>query len=81
MVNGQIRDGGEIECGVGEVVLALDNKEEDFDYKVSCGIGSVLVGENSYSGFREKRKLTMGAGRKMEIECGIGSVAVTFEGE
>ncbi len=81
LVNGQIRDGGEIECGVGEVVLALDNKEEDFDYKVSCGIGSVLVGENSYSGIPGEKKIDNGAGRKMEIECGIGSVAVTFEGE
>ncbi|MEY8427837.1 DUF4097 family beta strand repeat-containing protein [Lachnospiraceae bacterium 46-15] len=80
-VNGQIREDGEIDCGVGEVILALDNKEEDFDYKVSCGIGSVLVGENSYSGIPGEKEIDNGAKHKMEIECGIGSVAVTFDGE
>lgn len=80
-VNGWISDDGDIECGVGEVVLALDNKEEDFDYKVSCGIGEVLVGENSYSGIPGEKKIDNGANHKMEIECGIGSVAVTFGGE
>ena len=77
---GEIERETKIECGVGRVSFTAVGSREDYDYKVSCGIGSVTVGEDSYSGLGGERKISNGGSKKMEIECGIGEVEVSFDG-
>lgn len=69
-----------IECGVGTVSYSAAGSREDYDYEVECGIGSVTVGDDTYSGLGSERKIHNGGSRKMEIECGIGAVDVSFDG-
>lgn len=69
-----------IECGVGTVRYSTAGSREDYDYEVECGIGSVTVGDDTYSGLGSERKINNGGSRKMEIECGIGVVDVSFDG-
>ena len=77
-VSGRVEDECSIDCGVGEVSLNLENAQEDFDYQITCGIGDVVLGENSYSGISKRREIDNGTGRDMEIDCGMGSVMLTF---
>lgn len=77
-VRGRVEDECSIDCGVGEVSLNLENAQEDFDYQITCGIGDVVLGENSYSGISKRREIDNGTGRDMEIDCGMGSVMLTF---
>lgn len=77
---GDVQKEAKIECGVGQVTYTAEGSQADFDYKVNCGIGSVTVGDDSYSGLGSERKISNGGSKKMEIECGIGLVDVSFEG-
>lgn len=76
---GEIQKEAKIECGVGSVSYTAKGSQEDYDYEVSCGIGSVTVGDDSYSGLGGERKIQNGGSKKMEIECGIGMVDVSFD--
>ncbi len=69
----------EIDGGVGSVELTLVGREEDFNYDIDCGVGSVDVGEHHYSELGSDVKVDNGADKKIEIDCGVGSVAVKFE--
>lgn len=66
-------------CGAGEILLSLNGKKEDYNYEVECGIGEVLIGDESHSGIGTTDRHSHGASKEMNIECGIGSVTVEFE--
>lgn len=68
-----------LECGIGKIGLALNGKEEDYDYEINCGIGSVSVGGHSYSGLGSSKQISNHTGRQMDIDCGIGEVVVSFQ--
>lgn len=68
----------QIECGVGSVTYRASGRQQDYDYELSCGIGDLNVGNDSFGGISGKQKIDNGGHTKMEIECGIGEVNVTF---
>ena len=77
---GTVYEEMEIECGVGAVTFHDSGKESDYDYKISCGIGQLQIGESVYRGVGHQQKIESAYGdKKMEIECGIGEVNVTFQ--
>lgn len=78
-LSGSISQEINIECGVGSVIFHDSGKESDYEYDLSCGIGSLQVGEHSYDGLGGSEKIkNAGGSKKMQIECGIGEVAVFF---
>jgi len=80
-VMGKITGHSEVNGGVGEVTLTLTDRDEvDFDYKVVCGIGDVIIGGMKFGGDAE----TSGSGRGnkdyFELNCGIGRVEIILAG-
>lgn len=75
-LNAQEIDG---ECGVGEMSLEINGKEQDYSYSLECGIGEINLGADSYSGLgKEKSINNPGAKGAIDLECGIGEIAVSF---
>lgn len=70
-VNGDIR----VACGVGSCSLELDNKESDFNYDISCAVGSVRInGSRSKSfGARKSYKNDSALGTAV-LDCSVGSI-------
>jgi Toastrack DUF4097 len=77
-INGSINGNADIESGLGNITLSLDNKESDFNYDIDCGIGNVIVGEQSIGGVATKRTISNDADYTMDIECGVGSIEINF---
>lgn len=69
----------EIDGGVGSVCLTLIGEEEDFNYDVDCGVGTVKLGEKKYSELGSDMKIDNDAKKDVRIECGVGDVTVRFE--
>ena len=70
------------ECGLGGLDLTMTGDEKDYNYDLQCGIGNMDVGSDSYSGFgKEDHISNTGADRKMDLECGMENVAVSFSGK
>lgn len=69
----------EAETGVGSLEIQLAGKEADYNYKVECGIGSIIIGKNSYSGFGALNDIeNPGAMKNVDVECGIGQIELSF---
>lgn len=66
------------DCGVGEMNITLSDEESSFDYVIDCGIGEVNIAGNSYSSMGVSRRLDNGAEKKMELDCGVGSIRVQY---
>lgn len=68
------------DTGTGQINVELYGKEEDYSYKLECGIGQIRIGNSSYSGLGNEQKLTNpGAIGVLKIECGVGQVNVEFK--
>ncbi len=67
-------------AGAGQITAELVGSEKDYSYDVECGIGEIVIGENSYGGFgRDTHIENSGAERKVDIECGVGQIVIEFE--
>ena len=44
---------------------------------IECGAGTTTIGEEEFSGISTE-KMQAGAGSKMDVECSIGTVTITF---
>lgn len=68
----------DIDCGIGTVDYRTVGKETDYNYEINCGIGDITCGKKEYSGIAWGKSVDNGAGKDMDIDCGIGSVTVKF---
>lgn len=69
----------ELEAGVGCIEYTVAGREEDFDYEIQVGVGTVKCADSDYSGLGFEKVIDNHAGRKMDIDCGVGSVNVQFD--
>lgn len=69
------------ECGMGSINLALYGKETDYNYEITCGIGTVKVNQDTFSGLSREVSVDHEADRELELDCGIGEINVTIEPE
>lgn len=68
------------ECGLGTMNIEVSGKEEDYSYRLSCGAGTVHLGAGEYSGVGAVKTIeNTDAVRKMQLQCGMGTVNVSFE--
>lgn len=70
----------DVEAGLGEVNISVIGAQEEYNYEVECGIGSVKVGEATYGGFAAEQSVTHdGAIKEIKVECGVGAVTILFQ--
>ncbi|NLL80581.1 MAG: DUF4097 domain-containing protein [Clostridiales bacterium] len=68
-----------VDCSAGGALLNLQNRMEDFNYRLDVSVGEICIGEESYSGLDATKEIDHGAGRKLDLSCSVGSVQVEFE--
>ena len=71
----------ELECGIGSLDVCVQGKEKDYNYDVSCGIGSITLNGQDYSGLGQERSFNNNAGKKISMECGIGDITLKMTEE
>lgn len=75
--NGEINGGFQIDCAVGHCALQLTNKEQDFDYDISCAFGEVKInGQGMKSLGFEKHRFHENALGKAVLQCGVGKITL-----
>ncbi|MDO4678407.1 MAG: hypothetical protein Q4B00_07290, partial [Eubacteriales bacterium] len=75
-------DAGEIsgECGMGTMDLKVSGQKSDYSYTLECGIGSIQIDGDEYSGLAQEKQIdNPGAKKYIDLECGIGTINVEFE--
>lgn len=74
-----IRESAQMECSVGELELTVKGQETDFNYNVEAAIGNVEIGNDSYSGLAQERRINNSADKTISVECAMGNVTVDFQ--
>lgn len=78
---GALTGDNKIKSGIGEVELNLTDRDEvDFNYKVSCGIGEVEIGNLNYHGDVEYVSSDRSDADYFELDCGIGHIEINLAG-
>ena len=67
-----------VDVGMGEADLTVNGSEEEYDTDISVGAGDVKCGSHEFSGLSQEYTKDNGTGKKLEIDCGMGSVNVDF---
>lgn len=67
------------DCGVGELDLKLTGSMSNYNYKVDCGLGEVRLGTETMTSLGDDRHINHHAAKDVEIDCGVGTVSVSFE--
>lgn len=68
-----------IDCGVGSIDATAVGKENDYNYDITSNVGSVSIDDEDYEGLGVSREIDNGADKRMQIDCGVGTVDVCFD--
>ena len=68
----------DVECGMGDVVINLDDAQTEYNYDVEVAAGDVTIGSESFGGIASERNINNNAAKNMNIECAMGSVEIAF---
>ncbi len=68
------------ECGAGELDISLAGAYEDYSYEIGSAIGEVLLGDHSYAGIGRTEEVNHHTDRKVELDCAVGTIRVSFLG-
>lgn len=63
----------------GELYLEVVGKKEDYSYNLECDVGTIQIGEESYTGLGAEKKIkNPNAERFLEADCDVGNVQIHF---
>jgi len=77
-LSGTISKNLNAECGMGYLQMNLTGKQTDHNYKATS-IGNIIIGDYYNSGFRNKYEINNYADSDFEINCGLGSIEISFD--
>ena len=80
-LDGKLTGKGDVTCGMGSVELLLQGRESDYGFDASVGMGSVNIGLHSIDGLGGAMTINTGAPNFFAVDCGMGSVDITFSKE
>lgn len=76
-INGTVTSAGRIKVGTGSVNLTA-TRPDAFGYDVKCGLGSVTVDGNKYTGLAQGVNAHSDATPFFDIDCALGNVTLAF---
>lgn len=71
----------EAECSMGNMTIQLRGAYKDYDYEIECVAGNIYLGENQYGDAVKEQTINNGTGHKVDLECSMGNIKVTFDKE
>lgn len=69
-----------VEVAMGSALFRVNGNKEDYNYRVECEAGEVIIGDETYSGLHHETHMDHHAQTGFDIECGMGNVTLEFEG-
>lgn len=75
-LDGSIRSDAKAECGMGTIDLDLDQDVDHYNYILSCGMGGIEIGDESYSALAREKRIDNGADSTFTLNCGMGEITI-----
>lgn len=77
-IQGTIDGTSKIQCGMGTVKLITQGNPDDYNYKTKVGMGSIQIGDKTFEGLSNKERFSSTAKNYLDIDCGMGSIIISF---
>ena len=77
--SGKIDKNLSVDCGQGNVEIAVEGEEADHNYDLDCGMGSIRVGSMRAAGMGAQQTQDNQADSLYQVKCGMGNVTITFK--
>lgn len=77
--SGKINKDLNVDCGQGNVEIAVDGAEQEHNYDLDCGMGNILVGSMRAAGMGAQQTQDNDADSLYQVKCGMGNVTITFK--
>lgn len=69
----------DFECTVGMIEAYINGKEQDYNYDLECGIGTLNIGDRDYSGIHQQEITNnKNSQKEIDVSCTVGTVSVYF---
>ena len=65
-----------IEGGVGDTRIGMLANENDFNYKISTGVGDVRIFDSEFRGLGGAKKISNGSDKEIVIHSGVGDMEI-----
>ena len=65
-------------CGMGSLSMRLDGYERDHNYDVEASMGTVVIGDNEFSGIVSEKSLDYGADSYFDLSSSMGRIEIYF---
>lgn len=78
-VNGVITGQSEVTCDVGNVMVNCVGNIDNYNYSVDCGIGTVIINDNKYTGVSSEYTKNNDAENGFTLECDIGKITLNIK--
>lgn len=78
-VAGAVGTKANVECSMGSVEMDLAGREDDYNYDIECGMGSIVIGSDSYTGLAHEKYIDNNAGALIDLECSMGNIVISYD--
>lgn len=69
----------EASADAGELYIEVVGKKENYSYNLECDVGTIRIGEESYTGLGTEKKIkNPNAERFLEADCDVGNIIINF---
>lgn len=68
-----------LDCATGEIDVRLAGSSKDWDFNADIGVGQVQINGSDFSGWGSRSNHNTGAEKKIDVQCGVGSIILNFE--
>lgn len=75
--------GGDVtgECGMGSMVMEVEGKAKDHNYRMEAAMGSIQIEGNNYAGLGVESDVDNGADSTFDLTTSMGSIEIYFTNE
>lgn len=79
-MSGTVTNDLTVDCGMGNTILKLNGNEDDYNYMLSCGMGSLVVNDTKYTDIAGEHEVENdGAIGTIDLECGMGNLELEIK--
>lgn len=74
-MKGTLKGNLDVDCGMGSIDIKLSGNETDYNYKLSCSVGSIVVNGSEYSSISGNHTENHpGAIGTIDLDCAMGDI-------
>lgn len=75
---GNIVEAVDAVCAMGNMEFVLKGQEDDFNYRMKCMAGNIMLKGKTHSGAVMSQDIDNGSSRNIDLECTMGNVEIDF---